>query len=65
MNTAQVVSKVAKGEYVRFADTDNAPVWVRGEYDRDSKSFSFTSFNDTNKERFAKGTKTVFIGFTF
>lgn len=58
-----MVSKVKQGEYVRF--TENGPVWIRGGYDRESKTYSFTSFDDMNKERFAKGTKKVFVGFTF
>lgn len=64
-NVAVKVAKVAKGEYVRFVDGPNAPVWVRGEYDRASREYSFCRFDDINRERFLKGTKTVFIGFTY
>ena len=40
-------------------------VYVRGEYDRSSRTYSCTKWNDCNAERFFKGTKTVFTDFTF
>ncbi len=54
-----------KGEYVKFKAAESAPVWVRGEYCRESKKYSFHAFDDVNKETFKKADAVVFIGFTF
>lgn len=56
---------VKKGEYVRFKNTDSAPVWVRSEYLRSEKKYSFYKFDDVNQEKLVKGDKECFIGFTF
>lgn len=63
--TGTFVSSVKKGELVRFRDSDSAPVWVRGDYDRASKTFAFHLYDHVNHERFAKGSRVVFVGFTF
>lgn len=64
-NTLTKVSDVARGEYVRFSDRDSAPVWIKGHYDRSSKTYSFTKAEDMNHEMFRKGTATCFIGFSY
>lgn len=62
----QTTAKAAKkGEYVKFKATDSAPVWVRGEYCREAKKYSFHAFNDVNRETFKKADFPVFVGFTF
>lgn len=63
--TPAKVSDVAKGEFVRFAARDNAPVWVKGHYDRASKTYSFSKADDMNREIFRKGTAVCFIGFSY
>lgn len=40
-------------------------VYIKGEYDRASKSYSCEKFSDTNAERFFKGDKEVFTDFIF
>lgn len=40
-------------------------VWVRGEYDRHTKTYSAINFSDVNKERFFKGNKEVYVDFIF
>jgi hypothetical protein len=65
MNTSTTVSQVAKGEFVKFKDTETAPVWVKGHYDRPSKTYSFTKADDTNHECFRKASATCFVGFTY
>lgn len=40
-------------------------VWIRGEYDRISKTYGASNFDDINKERFFKGNKEVYVDFTF
>ena len=60
--------QIAQGEYVTFTDIAEpkaAQVWVRNHYDRASKKYSFTNFDDCNKEKFVAGDKACFIGFSF
>jgi len=58
-----LLSKVKKGEPIRFKP--NGPVWVRGEYDRSSKTYSVVKFDDINRESYRKGTTEVLVGFIF
>lgn len=63
--TSMTAKQVAKGAYVKFRDTDSAPVWVKGHYDRASKTYSFTKADDMNHECFKKATAKCFVGFTY
>lgn len=65
MSTLTTISAVRKGDFIRFRDTDTAPVWIRGDYDRSSRTYSVISFNDACHERFLKGTAKCFIDFDF
>lgn len=40
-------------------------VWIKGDYDRGSKTYSCTKFADSCHENFFKGSKVVYVGFTF
>jgi len=40
-------------------------VWVRGDYDRISKTYGANNFDDMNRERFFKGDKEVYVDFIF
>ena len=55
--------KVKKGEPIRFKP--NGPVWVRGEYDRSSRTYSVVKFDDINRESFRKGATEVLVNFIF
>ena len=46
------VNKVNQGTYFKLNPTDTAPVWVRDHY-------------DSNHEKFLKGTRKIYIDFTF
>ena len=59
------IEKIKKGEFFRIKDSETAPVWVRGDYDRSSKSYSVYLFDDICHERFFKKGRIVFIDFTF
>lgn len=70
------LKEIKKGEFFRLKDFDeNAnyegdtkfenSVWIKGEYDRGSKTYSCTKFSDVCHEHFFKGSKEVYIGFTF
>jgi hypothetical protein len=65
MNTPQALAQVRPGDYVRLKDTDTAPVWVRGSYDRASKSYTLSKADDMNHTCQRKGTALVFTGFTY
>ena len=51
------IKNLNQGTYFKLKPTTTAPVWVRGEYER--------SFDDTNHEKFMKGSQDVYINFTF
>lgn len=58
------------GEFFTLKDygeneTPERAVWVRGEYDRCSKTYSCYKFADVNHENFFKGSREVFTEFTF
>lgn len=56
------------GDYFLLSPIENPTsrqVYVRGSYDRSSKTYSCSRFNDICSERFLKGTKLVYVDFTF
>ena len=59
--STQTVSNLKPGDYFRFITFKGVanPVYVRGEYDRSFKRYTVTKFDDTNHERFAKGSALV------
>lgn len=59
------LKELKKGDFFKLKDLDTAIVYVRGEYDRSTKTYSCFKFEDVNDERFLKGSKKVFVGFTF
>ena len=63
--TKTTVAKLKKGEYFKLSESETAPVWKRGEYERSVKKYSCTKFDDINHENFFKGSKEVFIDFEF
>lgn len=62
--TAVPLSTVKAGELFK-RKPDAKTVFVRNHYDRATKSFSASDFDDINREVFIKANKMVFIGFTF
>lgn len=61
------IKKVKKGDFLRreIKGQPGERVYIKGDYDRASKSYSCTAFDDINSEIFIKSNKKVFIGFTF
>jgi len=55
---------VKPGDFVRRKQ-DSKTTYVKGAYDRASKTFSLTDFDDMNREIFLKPTTLVWVGFTF
>lgn len=59
------LKELKKGDFFKLKDSDTATVYVKGEYDRSTKTYSCFKFEDVNDERFFKGSKKVFVDFTF
>ena len=61
------LSEIKKGEYVKlvFKGEPSNTVWVRGHYDRSTKSYSLYDFDNVNREIFRKKTVSVFTDFEF
>lgn len=59
------VSNLTKGDIFKLSATETAPIWVRGDYDRSSKTYSCYQWEDVNRETFLKATRRVYTGFTF
>jgi hypothetical protein len=61
----QVTIKAAKpGEYIK-RKADAQAVYIKGAYDRATKSFECTDANDMNRQIYIKADKPVFVGFTY
>ena len=60
-----IIRTLKKGEYFRLTPSDTAPVWVRGEYCRETKKYSTHRFDDVNYERLLGGDWIVYVDFTF
>lgn len=62
------IRELKKGELFTIKPIENPTdnqVWVRGDYDRETRTYSATRYSDMNSERFFSGTKTVYTDFTF
>lgn len=62
------VKELKKGDFFVLKDIEfprESQVWIRGEYDRASKTYSAINYTDMNRERFFKGDKIVFTNITF
>lgn len=55
-----LVKNTYRGQYVHLKDSENSPIWIRGHYDRSSKTYSFTSYDDSCKEIFRRGNSVVY-----
>lgn len=56
---------VKHGEFFRLANSETAPVWVRGDYNRSSKKFEAYKYYDVNYWNEFRGSRIVFIDFIF
>lgn len=55
------IREVKRGDYLRLKPDENAPLWIRGDYDRSTKSFSVYKYEDVNHEIMAKGDREVYV----
>lgn len=56
---------VKQGEFFRLANSETAPVWVRGDYNRTSKKFEAYKYYDVNYWNEFRGSRIVFVDFEF
>lgn len=61
---ATTLSNVKSGEYIKRKENSKT-TYVKGSYDRATKSYSCTDVDNINKEILIKANKIVFIGFTY
>ena len=56
---------VKQGYFFRLSNSDTAPVWVRGDYNRSSKKFDAYKYNNVNYWNEFRGSRIVFVDFEF
>lgn len=67
----KTIKDLKVGDFFTLKDCSNmesAPenlVWIRGEYDRSTRTYSCYKFADVCHEHFYKGSKQVFVDFVF
>ena len=54
---------VKHGDFFRLANSETAPVWVRGDYNRSSNKFEAYKYNDVNYWNEFRGSRVVFCRF--
>lgn len=62
------IKDLKKGDYFTFMSVQYPSeniVWVKGEYDRETKKYIVFKFNDVNKYRLVKGSQNVYQDFVF
>lgn len=61
------IKNLKQGEFFRLKDSETAPVWIRGEYDRldGINKYLCTKFDDISHGHHYKGDKEVYIVFEF
>jgi hypothetical protein len=59
-----IIKAVKQGEYIK-RKADAKAVYIKGAYDRSTKTYECTDTDDINKQIYIKADKPVFIGFTY
>lgn len=62
------IRDIKKGEFFtlkEISEPKESQVYIKGDYDKASKTFSVCKFSDMNSERFLKADKQVYTEFTF
>lgn len=63
--TWKLLKDQPKGEYIKLAPTETAPVWIKGDYNRKNHTYSLTRVDDVNHECFRHAESLVYTGFTY
>lgn len=56
---------VKHGDFFRLSNSETAPVWVRGDYNRSSKKFEAYKYDNVNYWNELRGSRVVFVDFEF
>jgi hypothetical protein len=59
------VAALPRGEYFKLSDKQSAKVWKLGEYDRSARSYWAEDCDDISNGKLVKGSRAVFVGFTY
>ncbi len=59
-----VLRNVTKGDYVK-RKADAKSIYIKGDYDKTTKSFELIDVEDINRVVYIKATKPVYVGFTY
>lgn len=52
--------KIGRGDMFRLAGNDDAPVWVRDEYDRSERKFLCYKYDDVNHWSYMRSARGVY-----
>ena len=58
------VKELKRGEFLKLSLNANQ-VWYREEYDREYKEYWISSMDDISKGKLIKGSRKVYVGFTY
>ena len=64
----KTVKELKKGEFFTLKEIEEPTemqVYIRGDYIPSEKVYACSKFGDMNYERFFKGNRKVYVGFTF
>jgi hypothetical protein len=59
-----ILKNVKPGDFVK-RKADSKAVYIKGAYDRTTKSFELIDTDDINKVVYIKANKPVYVGFTY
>lgn len=62
------IKELKKGDFFTLKAIEypaDSQVYVRGDYDKSSKTYACYKFSDVNNERCFKGNKEIFVDFVF
>lgn len=59
------IKQTLRGEYFKLRATDTARVRIRGDYISSEFRYECQAADDMNKVTYLKGTRVVFVGFTY
>ena len=62
---ATLLKKVKKGDFFKFRPTDGATVFVRDDYDRETKKYEYYDFFNIGRWHQRKGNCIVYVDFEF
>lgn len=60
-----ILRNVKRGDFFRLTNSETAPVWVRGEYNRSSRKYECCKFDDANHWNEFSGSRVVYFDFEF